>query len=103
MALDESLNARRVVSMSSRKQARLAFVSALILLVACGAAASVTVVRFLHANGWVSHSYDVQLALGDLQSTLSLAARARTSFLNSGDPSALASYDASKSKTHEQL
>jgi signal transduction histidine kinase len=89
--------------MSPRKKARLAFVSALILLVACGVAASVTVVRFLHADRWVAHSYDVQLALGDLQSTLSIAARERTSFLNSGDPSGLASYEASKSNAHEQL
>jgi signal transduction histidine kinase len=89
--------------MSPRKKARLAFVSALILLAACGVAASITVVRFLHADRWVAHSYDVQLALGDLQSTLSIAARERTSFLNSGDPSGLLSYHASKSNTHEQL
>jgi signal transduction histidine kinase len=89
--------------MSSRKKARLAFVSALILLVACGLAASVTVYRFVQANKWVSHSYNVQLGLADLQSTLSVAARARTSFLNSGDASSLASYDAAKSKVHEQL
>src|ERR1700690_552486 len=100
MALDESLNARRVVSMSSRKQAALAFGSALILLLACGGAASVTVVRFLNADKWVSHSYDVQLTLGDLQSALSVVARTRTSYMNSGDQSVLAPYDATKSQAH---
>jgi signal transduction histidine kinase len=89
--------------MSSRKKARLAFVSALILLVACAVSASVTVVRFLHADKWVTHSYDVRLALGDLQSALANAARARTGFLNSGDPSDLASYSGSKTKAHEML
>jgi signal transduction histidine kinase len=89
--------------MSSRKKARLAFVSALILLVACGVSASVTVIRFLRAEKWVTHSYDVQLALGDLQSALSASGRARTSFLNSGDASNLASYSGSKSKAHEKL
>jgi signal transduction histidine kinase len=89
--------------MSSRKKARLAFVSALILLVVCAVSASVTVVRFLHADKWVTHSYDVRLALGDLQSDLANAARARTSFLNSGDPSDLASYSGSKTKAHEML
>jgi len=89
--------------MSSRKKARLAFVSALILLVVCAVSASVTVVRFLHADRWVTHSYDVRLALGDLQSALANAARARTGFLNSGDPSDLASYSASKTKAHEML
>src|ERR1700719_3885567 len=103
MSLSESLNARRVVSMSSRKQARLAFVSALILLLACGVAASVTVVRFLHADTWVSHSYDVQLSLGDLQSVLSVVARTRTSYLNSGDQSLLSPYDATKSQAHQIL
>jgi signal transduction histidine kinase len=89
--------------MSSRKKARLAFVSALILLVVCAVSASVTVVRFLHADKWVTHSYDVRLALGDLQSALANAARARTGFLNSGDPSDLASYSGSKTKAHEML
>jgi signal transduction histidine kinase len=89
--------------MSSRKKARLAFVSALILLVVCAVSASVTVVRFLHADKWVTHSYDVRLALGDLQSALANAARARTSFLNSGDSSDLASYSGSKTKAHQML
>ncbi len=89
--------------MSSRKKARLAFVSALILLVVCALSASVTVVRFLHADKWVTHSYDVRLALGDLQSALANAARARTGFLNSGAPSDLASYSGSKTKAHEML
>jgi signal transduction histidine kinase len=91
------------MGMSSRKKARLAFVSALILLVVCAVSASVTVVRFLHADKWVTHSYDVRLALGDLQSALANAARARTSFLNSGDPSDLASYSGSKTKAHQML
>jgi CHASE3 domain sensor protein len=103
MPLSESHNARRVVSISPRKQARLAFVSALILLLTCGVAASVTFVRFLHADKWVSHSYDVQLTLGDLQSALSVVARTRTSYLNSGDQSVLAPYDATKSQTHQIL
>jgi signal transduction histidine kinase len=89
--------------MSSRKKARLAFLSALILLVACGVSASVTIVRFLRADQWVTHSYDVRLALGDLQSAISAAARARTSFLNSGDESNLGSYSASKTEAHEKL
>jgi signal transduction histidine kinase len=89
--------------MSSRKKARLAFLSALILLVACGVSASVTIVRFLRADKWVTHSYDVRLALGDLQSAISAAARARTTFLNSGDESNLGSYSASKTEAHEKL
>jgi signal transduction histidine kinase len=89
--------------MSPRKKARIAFVSALILLLACGVAASVTAVRFSHADRWVVHTYDVRLALSDLQSSLSSAALARTAFLNSGDASDLVSYGPAKSKAHEKL
>ena len=89
--------------MSSRKKARIAFVSALILLLACGVAASVTAVRFSHADRWVVHTYDVRLALSDLQSTLSSAALARTAFLNSGDVADLASYGPAKSRVHQKL
>jgi signal transduction histidine kinase len=89
--------------MSSRKKARIAFVSALILLLACGVAASVTAVRFSHADRWVVHTYDVRLALSDLQSTLSSAALARTAFLNSGDAADLASYGPAKSRVHQKL
>jgi signal transduction histidine kinase len=89
--------------MSPRKKARIAFVSALILLLACGAAALVTAVRFLHADRWVAHTYDVQLALSDLQSELSNAALARTAFLNSGDAADLASYGPAKSRVHQKL
>jgi len=89
--------------MSPRKKARIAFVSALILLLVCGIAASVTAVRFSHADRWVVHTYDVRLALSDLQSTLSSAALARAAFLNSGDASDLVSYGPAKSKAYETL
>ncbi|MBV8514133.1 MAG: hypothetical protein JO260_02425, partial [Acidobacteria bacterium] len=85
-----------VQSISSRKKAQLAFLSALILLFACGIAASVTIWRFLRAAKWAEHSYEVQLSLGDLQTSLSNAARARTVYLNSGDETTLAEYPALK-------
>jgi signal transduction histidine kinase len=89
--------------MSPRQKARLAFLSALILLVACGVAASVTIVRFSHTAKWISHGYDVQLALGDLQSNISVAARIRTNYLNTGDESGLAPYSAMKTQVHQSL
>jgi signal transduction histidine kinase len=87
--------------MSPRKKARLAFLSALILLVACGIAASVTILRFSRTAKWMTHSYDVQLALGDLQSSLSHAARTRTTYMNSGDESVLAPYAGLKTQAHQ--
>ncbi len=89
--------------MSPRKKARLAFLSALCLLLACGVAASITIIRYLHSAKWAAHSYDVQVALGDIQSDLSTAARTRTSFVNSGDKSELAPYGGQKTEIHKDL
>jgi CHASE3 domain sensor protein len=89
--------------MSPRKKALLAFVSALILLVVSGLAATVAIVRFLHTASWAEHSYDVQIALGDIQSSLNDAARTRTTFLNSGDWSQLTPYDQLKGEVHQRL
>jgi signal transduction histidine kinase len=87
--------------MLPRKKARVAFLSALILLVACGIAASVTILRFSRAAKWMTHSYDVQIALGDLQSSLSNAARTRTMFMNSGDEAVLVPYAGLKTEAHQ--
>jgi signal transduction histidine kinase len=90
-------------SMSSRKKARLAFLSALILLFGCAIAAGITIARFIQAAKWTAHSYEVQVALGDLQTDLSNAARTRTTFLNSGDESTLAPYKGLKTQIHQDL
>jgi signal transduction histidine kinase len=92
-----------VYSMSSRKKARLAFLSALILLFGCGIAATVTIVRFIRAAKWAAHSYEVQVALGDLQTSLSNAARTRTVYLNSGDETTLSEYPGTKKRVHGDL
>ena len=89
--------------MSSRKKARLAFLSALILLFGCGIAASITIARFLRAAKWAAHSYEVQVSLGDLQTSLSSVARTRTVYLNSGDETTLAEYPAIKKRVHNDL
>ena len=92
-----------VQNISSRKKAQLAFLSALILLFGCGVAASITISRFLRAAKWAEHSYEVQVSLGDLQTSLSNAARTRTVYLNSGDETTLATYPALKRRVHNDL
>jgi CHASE3 domain sensor protein len=89
--------------MSSRKKARLAFLSALILLFGCGIAASIAISRFIRAARWAAHSYEVQVGLGDLQTALSNAARTRTVYQNSGDETTLAEYPAMKRRVHNDL
>jgi signal transduction histidine kinase len=90
-------------AMASRKKAQLAFASALILLLICGAAATNTIVRLLQSARWVAHTYDVQVALGDIESAVSIAARNRTSYLNTGDATYLDQYESAKSGTHQKL
>src|SRR6201986_4794084 len=92
-----------VYSMSSRKKARLAFLSALILLFGCGIAATVTIGRFIRAAKWAEHSYEVQVSLGDLQTSLSSAARTRTVYLNSGDETTLSDYPGTKKRVHNDI
>jgi signal transduction histidine kinase len=88
--------------MPSRKKARLAFASALVLLLLSGIAASITVDRLLKSAEWVAHSYDVQLALADVEPALAKAARLRTAYLNSGDPIDLQDYEPAKSEALEK-
>jgi signal transduction histidine kinase len=89
--------------MSPKKKARLAFASALVLLLWSGIAASVTIARLLASAKWVAHSYDVQIALADVQSALLAAARERTSYADSGDPAYLAPYESAKNDTRDKL
>src|SRR6266849_2942837 len=89
--------------MSPKKKARLAFASALVLLLWSGIAASVTIARLLASAKWVAHSYDVQIALADVQSALLAAARERTSYADSGDPAYVAPYESAKNDTRDKL
>ncbi|HEY2820003.1 MAG TPA: CHASE3 domain-containing protein [Candidatus Acidoferrum sp.] len=89
--------------MPSRKKARLAFLSALILLFGCGLAATIAISRFLRAAKWAAHSYEVQVALGDLQTSLAHAARTRTVYINSGDETTLSQYPKDKKRVHNDL
>jgi CHASE3 domain sensor protein len=78
--------------MSPRKRARLAFASAVILLVLCGASALLTVTRFLTAQQAVSRTREVQSALADITILFGRARRAQIQYLDSGSPNFLQEY-----------
>ena len=63
---------------------RVAFGSAVVLLLLSGLAAYATVVRLRTAQRWVSHTRDVLSALGELNNIGSRAGRARTRFVDTG-------------------
>jgi signal transduction histidine kinase len=80
--------------MHSRKKAKLAFASAIVFLLIATAAAGFVIARLSASLRWIAHTYDVQVALGDISSTLTVAGRARTSFeLDTGE-AALHTFDA---------
>src|ERR1700730_1805122 len=80
--------------MHSRKKAKLAFASAIVFLLIATTAAGFVIARLSASLRWIAHTYDVQVALGDINSTLTVAVRARTSFELDADEAALRSFDA---------
>src|SRR5215470_7798689 len=90
-------------TMSSKKKARLAFASALTLLLVSGTAASITIMQLLASAKWIAHTYDVQVKLGDIQADFSAAGRARTEYINSGNTATLPDYEAAKTRLHHEI
>jgi signal transduction histidine kinase len=89
--------------MSSRKTAKVAFASAVVLLLLCGVAAMVAISRYSNSAQWVEHTYEVKVATGSVESTLSEAARDRLSYITGGDPSYLLRYESARKEVSEDL
>jgi signal transduction histidine kinase len=84
--------------MSPHKKARLAFLSALALLLICGFIAGLTITRLIDSARWVAHTYEVKLAVGEVASDLSALGRARTGYILSGKGAYVADFQAAKVK-----
>src|ERR1700730_17610779 len=80
--------------MVPRTKARLLFSSALILISLSGMAAFVAISRLLQAQGWVTHTREVQVALSEVNTVLSRVGRARVQYVDSGDDAHLEDYHA---------
>src|SRR5947208_3061762 len=78
--------------MTSSTRANRAFVSAIILLCICGVATFLSFSYLRTSERLVTHTQEVRGAIGDVESTISLAARARMSYLMSGSPADLTEY-----------
>ncbi len=89
--------------MSSAKKARLAFGLALGLLLLGGIAAAVTIEMLVSSAHWVAHTYEVKTALGEVNSSVSSAARARFDYIHSGDEGFLPPYEAFKREVRGRL
>ncbi len=82
---------------------QVAFGSAVMLLVLSGLAAYDATVRLRTAQRWVSHTRDVQSALGDLNNTSSRAGRARTRYIDTGDESFFQDYESAAGEIRPKL
>ncbi len=71
--------------MSPRRKAAIAFATALTLLTIGAVATAITIWNLTESLRWLAHSYQVEVALGDIDSTLTRAARARAIYIDKGD------------------
>jgi signal transduction histidine kinase len=67
-------------TMPARKKAQVAFASAVVLLCLSGVATFLTIVRLMESEKWVVHTYEVQAALGNVDSATVDAGRARSGY-----------------------
>src|SRR2546427_13181720 len=72
--------------------ARAAFIIAIGLLGACAIMVYSALTNFAQSERMVVHTLQVQGKLGETESTIATAARARLSYVFSGDPGALEQY-----------
>jgi signal transduction histidine kinase len=79
--------------MSPRKQATAAFAVAISFLLLSGIAASFSIARLHSTRSWVTHTYEVENALSNVNVVISRAGRLRTEYVDSGDPVFLTEYE----------
>jgi len=90
-------------SASSQQRARIAFASAVILLLVSGVIAYVMIGRLLAAQVIVAHTRDVQQTLAQVRTVTSNAALARNRYFDSSDPQFIQDYQAALSRVDPVL
>ena len=82
-------------TMPARKKAQMAFASAVVLLCLSGLATYLTIVRLMESEKWVVHTYEVQAALGTVDSAAVDAGRARSAYVITGSADFSSAFEAS--------
>jgi signal transduction histidine kinase len=78
--------------MSSKQKSKIAFVSALLLLCVGGAGAGFVIYRLYEAQSMVRHTYEVQVSIADLESSLAEVGRNRVNYIQNPTPSSLQAF-----------
>ena len=89
--------------MSPRKNAQVAFASAVTVLLLSAIAAYVTLARLRESAGWVVHSYQVETTLGEIDSSIAKLARARSGYDSTGNEAHLEGFGAGVPEVHQKL
>src|SRR5579863_10265252 len=79
--------------MSSSQKAKIALALALILLCLSGSAAGLVIFRLYQAQTQIRHTYEVEVAIGDLESTLTEVGRTRVAYVDSSSPESLNNFE----------
>ena len=78
--------------MSSSQKAKIALALALALLCLSGIAAGLVIYRLYEAQALIRHTYEVEVAVGDLESTLTAVGRTRVAYFDSATPESLSNF-----------
>jgi signal transduction histidine kinase len=89
--------------MPPRKKAQITFASAVILLCLSGLATYFTIVRLMESEKWLVHTYEVQAALGNLDSAAVDAGRARSGYVVTGSADFLSNFEAAGPAIYQAL
>jgi signal transduction histidine kinase len=89
--------------MSPSQKAKIAFALALLLLFLSGTAAGLAIFRLYRSETLVRHTYDIEVAIGDFESSLTDVGRSRAAYVNSGTPDSLQLFESAITKVSAAL
>jgi signal transduction histidine kinase len=89
--------------MYPRKKAQVAFASAVAVLLLSAIAAYVTIVRLRDSASWVIHTYQVESALGELDTSVAVVTRSRTGYTLSGDEGLIRNFETAVPRVREKM
>src|ERR1700686_4240872 len=87
----------------ARKKAQVAFATAVMLLCLSGLAAYLSIARLTNSEKWLVHTYEVQAALGNVDSAALDAERDRAGYLITGGAEELNDFEAAIPRIYQAL
>ncbi|HXN64898.1 MAG TPA: CHASE3 domain-containing protein [Candidatus Acidoferrales bacterium] len=88
---------------SARQKARFAFILAIGLFIASGAAVYFSADRFIASEGWVMHTHEVQAAIDNVDAAVARVGRARLGYVSTGNAVFLNDFNDAVGKAPESL